>query len=258
MLRNKALDLPRDLRSSLAYVLELTIIGIIYLAVSKLSLTLASINPSATPIWPTTGIALATVLLRGYRVVPAIFIGALIVNATTAGSIYTSSGIAVGNTLESTLGAYLLDRWSCGAGTFDTPGGVARFTLISLFPSTFISATIGVGSLLLAGFVKVPDFLPVWMTWWMGDFAGALVIAPAIVLWSRTARPSFQPHELLQSGLVYASAIAVGLIAFSPLFEDTPARAPLAFLAALPLLWAALWRNRRDTATTALLLSFFA
>ncbi len=84
------------------------------------------------------------------------------------------------------------------------------------------------------------------------------MITPAIVLWSRTARPSFQRQELLQSGPVYASAIAVGLIAFSPLFEDTPARAPLAFLAALPLIWAALWRNRRDTATTALLLCFFA
>jgi two-component sensor histidine kinase len=258
MLRRETLGLPRDPKSFLAYGIELVVIAIVYLAVSKVSLTLASINPSATPIWPTTGFALAAVLLRGYRVIPAIFAGALIVNATTAGSIATSLSIATGNTLESLIGAYLINRWSHGLATFDTPSGVARFTLIALFPSTFVSATVGVTSLTLAGFANPPDFFPVWMTWWMGDLAGALVITPAIVLWWRTARRSFQRQELIQSGLVYSSAIAVGLIAFSPLFEESPARASLAFLAALPLIWAALWRNRRDTAATALILSAFA
>jgi len=49
--------------------------------------------------------------------------------------------------------------------------------------------------------------------------------------------------------------VAVGLIAFSPLIEHTPSRDPLGFLAILPLLWAALRRGPRDTATVALVLS---
>jgi signal transduction histidine kinase len=49
--------------------------------------------------------------------------------------------------------------------------------------------------------------------------------------------------------------VAVGLIAFSPLIEQTPSRDPLGFLAILPLLWAALRRGPRDTATVALVLS---
>ena len=44
----------------------------------------------------------------------------------------TSLTIATGNTLESLAGAYLLNRWSGGGSTFDTPAGVARFTLICL------------------------------------------------------------------------------------------------------------------------------
>ena len=45
-------------------------VAIIYVVVARLSLTLASVNASASPIWPTTGFALAAVLLLGYRVIP--------------------------------------------------------------------------------------------------------------------------------------------------------------------------------------------
>src|SRR6266481_151636 len=81
---------PADLRGLLEYVVELTCIAIIYVGLAKLSLALASIHPSATPIWPPTGYALGAVLLLGYRISPAIFFGALIANVTTAGSISTS------------------------------------------------------------------------------------------------------------------------------------------------------------------------
>jgi MASE1 protein len=36
-----------------------------------------TINPAATPLWPPTGFALALVLLRGYRIWPAILVGSL-------------------------------------------------------------------------------------------------------------------------------------------------------------------------------------
>ena len=75
---------------------------------------------------------------------------ALVANATTAGSIYTSFAIALGNTLEALVGGYLISRWSGGLRIFDSPAGVARFALIAL-AATPISATIGVGSLTLAG-----------------------------------------------------------------------------------------------------------
>ena len=116
-----------DFRNRLRYIVEIIAISLIYYLVAKLSLALASVHPSATPIWPPTGLALAAVLLLGYRIWPGIFVAALITNATTAGSIYTSSAIALGNTLESVVGAYLINRWSHGLQTFDTPAGVARF-----------------------------------------------------------------------------------------------------------------------------------
>src|SRR6266480_7828392 len=195
--------------------------------------------------------------LLGYRISPAIFLGALLANVTTAGSVGTSLAIATGNTLESLVGAYLINRWSDGRSTFDTPAGVARFSVICFVPSNIISATVGVGSLSLAGYADWSEVRSIWTTWWMGDLAGALVITPAIVLWGTTPA-RIERRVLIQSCVIYAATIAVGLIAFSPLLEQSPTRNSLAFFAVLPLMWAALRRNQRDTATTALLLSCFA
>jgi two-component sensor histidine kinase len=247
-----------DFGALVKYLVEFSGVAITYLAVAKLSLALASVHPSATPIWPPTGFALAVVLLLGYRIWPAIFLAAFMANATTAGSTYTSLAIATGNTLESVVGAYLINRWSDGVGTFDTPTVVAKFALICVVPSTMISATLGVGSLSLSGYANWADFGLIWMTWWMGDLAGALVITPVILLWTTSAPRSPGRQEWMQSCAVFSAVIVVGLIAFSPLIEQTPSRGPLAFLAVLPLMWAALRRNQRDTATTALILACFA
>jgi two-component sensor histidine kinase len=242
----------------LKYFVEFLGVAITYLAAAKLSLALASVHPSATPIWPPTAFALAAVLLLGYRISPAIFVAALIANAITAGSIFTSVAIATGNTLESVVGTYLINRWSDGVRTFDIPAGVARFALICFMPSTMISATLGVVSLSLGGYADWANFASIWMTWWMGDLAGALVITPVIVLWTTSFPRSPARQEWMQSCAVFSAVTVVGLIAFSPMIEQTANRSPLAFLAILPLMWAALRRNQRDTATTALILACFA
>ncbi len=244
-----------NFRRGISYAGGLVAIGVIYFALAKGGLALASIHPSATPIWPPTGVALAAVLLWGYRTWPAIFAAAVIVNATTAGSVATAIAIATGNSLEAVVGAYLINRWSSGCNTFSTPNSVAKFALICFVIATPISASIGLTSLATAGYIERTNFANAWVTWWLGDVTGALVIAPVIVLWASSHYHAFNRNEFLETVGVLATAAAVGLIAFSPLIEQTPSRDPLGFLAILPMLWAALRRGPRDTATVALVLA---
>ena len=239
----------------ISYAGGLAAIGVIYFALAKGGLALASIHPSATPIWPPTGVALAAVLLWGYRTWPAIFTAAVIANATTAGSVATAIAIATGNSLEAVVGAYLINRWSSGCNTFSTPNSVAKFALICFVIATPISASIGLTSLATAGYIERTNFANAWVTWWLGDVTGALVIAPVIVLWASSHYHAFNRNEFLETVGVLATAAAVELIAFSPLIEQTPSRGPLGFLAILPMLWAALRRGPRDTATVALVLA---
>jgi signal transduction histidine kinase/CheY-like chemotaxis protein len=86
---------------------------------------------------------------------------------------------------------------------------------------------------------------------------GALVVAPVLVLWAKSARFD-ERRELLEPAALFVAAGVVGLVALGPFSEQTAHRGALDFLAVLPLLWSALRRGPRDTATVALILSCFA
>src|SRR2546421_4979150 len=88
-----------NFRRGISYAGGLVAIGVIYFALAKGGLALASIHPSATPIWPPTGVALAAVLLWGYRTWPAIFAAAVIVYSTNAGSVGNANAVSTGYSL---------------------------------------------------------------------------------------------------------------------------------------------------------------
>ena len=240
------------------YLATLLAVALAYFVLAKLGLRLASINPSASPIWPPTGVALAAVLLAGPRIWPAIYLGAFAANATTAGNLETSAVIALGNTLEGLVGGFLIERWSGGQDTFATPAWVAKFALVSAGAATAVSATIGVLTLCVAGFAAWQNFAPIWITWWLGDVAGALVVTPVIVLWARSSWRTYDARKLREIAAVLGCAVIVGLVAFSPLLPRSEYTSPLGFLAILPLVWAALRRGPRETATVGLILICFA
>jgi signal transduction histidine kinase/integral membrane sensor domain MASE1 len=243
-------------RGHSAYVFELLGIGIAYFVLAKIGLTLASINSSTSAIWPATGFALASVLVWGYRAWPAVLVASFAANVTNVGSIHAATAIALGNTLEALVAAWLINVWCDGRETFATTTGVAKFALVCV-SSTTLSATVGIGSLIFSGDPPTP-LAVAWMTWWLGDLAGALVVAPFVVLWAAGNLHAFERTQWGEVGTIVAVTIAVGIIAFSPLIEQTSYRDPLGFLALPPLLWAALRRDPRETATVVIILSCFA
>ena len=144
----------------------LLIVTLVYIATGKLGLRLAFLHESATAVWPPTGIALATMLMLGVWVWPSILAGAFIVNLTTAGTLWTSLGIASGNTLEAIVGSLLVNRFAGGREAFFRPLDVFRFALLAGV-STAVSATIGVTVLCLGRLAAWNAAGPIWLTWWL-------------------------------------------------------------------------------------------
>ena len=136
----------RHLGTTMDDIAALVGVAVAYFLLAKFGLMLASVNPSATPVWPPSGLAFAALMIFGHRIWPAVFVGAFAANALTAGSLATSTAIAAGNSLEAVVGVWLINNWSNGHDTFASPVGVAKFAMICLGPSTMISATIGVVS----------------------------------------------------------------------------------------------------------------
>src|ERR1700716_1048763 len=162
---------PFDLLASLT-------VTAVYMIAGKIGLSLASVNASATAVWPPAGIALAAFLVLGYRVWPGILLGAFLVNLTTTGIVSSSIAIAVGNTLEGLLGAYLVTRFANGRHVFERPPDVFKFAALAAVTSPVVAASVGLTSLFLTGNAAWTALGSIWLTWWLGDAGGVLIVAP--------------------------------------------------------------------------------
>src|SRR5256885_2496314 len=230
----------------------------IYLLAGKLGLLLAFVHASATAVWPPTGIALAAFLLLGYRVWPGIFLGAFLVNLTTAGSIVTTLVIATGNTLEGLAGAYLVNRFAHGAHAFDRSLDVFKFVALAALASTTVSPIFGVTSLALGGYADWAEYGRIWLTWWLGDAGGALLVAPVLLLWGQDIRVQWTLAQASEAGLMLATVVLVGLAVFGGGLPTSLENDALAYLCIPVLVWAAFRFSPREAATAMLLLAGMA
>jgi integral membrane sensor domain MASE1 len=154
----------------------------VYYGAAKLGLSLAFETASVTAVWPPTGIALAALVLFGFRLWPGVALGAFLANAWTGVPFLTVLGITAGNTLEALAGAYLLVSVAGFRPSLERAVDVLRLVLLGAVISTAVSATIGTSSLLAGGEIDGEEFGSVWRTWWFGDMGGALVVAPALMV----------------------------------------------------------------------------
>jgi PAS domain S-box-containing protein len=230
----------------------LGLLAAVYILAGKLGLALALVNPSATAVWPPTGISLAAVLVFGPSVWPAILVGAFVTNVLTAGTVITSLLIAAGNTLEAVIGAALIQRFARGRATFETAESTFGFVLFGGFIATAVSATIGVTTLWMFGLATGSAFEVTWLTWWLGDAAGALVVTPALVLWHEDHRIRWRAAQWLELTAVALTAVTVAWFVFGA------SRYPLTFLCIPVIVWAASRYGHREASVITCLISAIA
>ncbi len=233
-------------------------VALVYFVAGKAGLSLAFFHASSSPVWPPTGIALAACLLLGRRVWPGIFAGAFFVNVTTQGSVMTSLGIAAGNTLEGILCAFLAERWAGGRHALDRPRSAAKFVGLAGFLGTLASPLVGVTSLALGGYAGWDDYPEIFMTWWLGDMTGALVVAPFLLLWADAPRPGWRGKRAAEAGALFLSTLLAGLVIFGGWLPEGFQNEPLAFLCVPLLLWGAFRFRPREAVTCLAVLSVIA
>jgi PAS domain S-box-containing protein len=249
--------------SAAIYAIELAAIAASYLSLAETALLLPAINPAATPIWPPTGFALAFVLLRGYRVWPAILVSSFSANAVSSGTmtdswLLQSTSIAFGTTLAALAGAWLINHRSYGTSTFFTPLGVGRFVIIAFVPTAIMSSASAIMGQLFTSDLNLSSLVILSVSWWLADAAGTILIAPVIVVWAMPPRQAVARWDLLETTAILVSAAVIGAITFLPMTIGTfnellSQRSQFSFLILLPLIWGGLRGNQRGAATAALI-----
>lgn len=177
----------------LRQIFLIMMLALLYFVSGRLGLLLAIPPGYATAVWPASGFALAGLLLYGNRLWPGILLGSFLVNIptsfdtlateTTVRAFMLAFSIGTGATLQAFAGAILIKRY------VDVESGLVRAKDIVLFMalggplSCLIASTWGVTTLWLFDLVSNNEYPFSWITWWVGDTIGVLLIVPLLMIW---------------------------------------------------------------------------
>src|SRR5947209_5112962 len=184
-----------------SYVVEILMLFAIYYSTARLGLSLNAVSRFATLVWLPSGLAVAALLLFGYRLWPGIIIGAFLVNLFNGAPLVVAIGIGTGNTLEALVATYLLKR-NGFSHTVDHLRDVLLLVLLAMPLSAFISATIGVSSLFLGKVIAFSSSYSTWGAWWIGDMISILILTPFLLTWSKWLHVKVSLKIFTEIGLI--------------------------------------------------------
>ena len=187
--------------------LKIVFIAVFYFAFANIGIWLSFPETKAIPLWPPSGLALALLLLLGYRTWPAITIGSLIAYALiflhmglefSTQAVSTLGIIAIGNTLESLFGYFLIMKFIKTKNPFLKAGDVFIFLMVSL-SMCLIGSTIGATALTFGQLIDGALWSSIFSTWWVGNVVSVLILTPFIISWSSKIKVNISKKSILET-----------------------------------------------------------
>jgi signal transduction histidine kinase len=174
------------------------ILAIAYYGMAEIARHLASTPQSVTPVWPPDGVAVGAVLLFGNWIGYGVLLGSFLANfwafqdSTSLISLIISTlpvlGIAIGTTLGTLLGAFLLRKLTKHRYPLERVNDVFIFLILAGMVGPIINATFGVTSLGLSGKLPWVAYGSVWLTWWISNVSGIFIVTPMMLSWGQLIR----------------------------------------------------------------------
>ncbi|OFV84255.1 MAG: hypothetical protein A2W26_09285 [Acidobacteria bacterium RBG_16_64_8] len=252
-----ALPPRRTARDWGSFVLKVVALTLVYHLAARVGLQLAYVQINTSPVWPPTGIALAALLIFGTELWPGVALGVLLGFVLTGAPWRLAVGITIGNTLEAVAAVYLLRRAVRFHNAIDHIQDVVGLAGVSLVAAA-ISASIGASTLMLSQSADPGALGGIWITWWIGDLLGALVVAPAILVWTTPDPLEPGSRRLAEGGVLLALLAFVTWYVFGNRPSTGVYHQALIYLLFPFMLWAALRLGQRGSATAIVFVSGIA
>jgi signal transduction histidine kinase/DNA-binding response OmpR family regulator/serine phosphatase RsbU (regulator of sigma subunit) len=237
------------------YLWQIVLIAVAYFSFAKIAMFFASLG-YVTPIWPSSGIALAAILLLGRRFWPGILLGSLLIESLhyelTFINIVTVFGIGIGNTLEPLLAALLVHRFIGYHYLLNKAQDVFKFIVITLL-SPVVSATIGTTTLCLGNNVPWSDYGNIWWTWWLSAVIGMIIFTPLLLAWFTPSGPlkGVLRQRIIELVLLLSLVIGISQVAFGGGY-------PVEYMLIPVLMWSAFRFEQRGTTLLIMIVSVIA
>ena len=214
------------------YLVQVLALAITYYVAAQVGFAFEFAGPVAAIVWLPVGVAIVFLYLGGVGLWPGVLVGDLLVNDYSALPIGSAVGQTFGNLLEVLVATLLMRRLIPRGAPLASVGSLARMVM-AIAAGAGVSATVGALSLRLGGVIDTGAAPDVWRTWWLGDFAGALIVVPVALAWYRPLPRSWPRGRAIEAALMVASVAGASEIAFR-------SHEPVAYLVFPTLIWAAL------------------
>ncbi len=220
------------------------------------SLATSISTPRLAPVWFPAGIALASLLIFGPRIVPALLAGSLVVTTMAGMPAWVSIIVAVSVVLEGSVGVYLLRNASDLRPGLRRVSDILAFLLFAVGIAPMVGATAGTLALCGSGVVLWRDAGHLWRFWWLGDAMGTLVIGSLALAWSHREELWLSSARKGEAVIMFMLLVSGATVVHAGVFE-LDLVAPLSFVAFPFVIWAALrFGQKGATAATAVGVAF--
>jgi signal transduction histidine kinase len=214
----------------------IVVLTALYYGAAHLSFALNFAGPVASIVWLPVGVGIAFLYVAGVEFWPGVLFGELLIGDWAFG-IGSSLGQTLANVLEVVVAVVILRRLLRRDSPLGTVAGVA-ITVLAIAAGVAVSATIGALSLRLGGVVTTGALARVWRTWWLGDFAGALIVVPLGLAWCSWPRIACRRQRLPEAALTLTAIAAAGALGLG-------VARPATYLAFAALIWSGLRLGQR-------------
>ncbi len=217
------------------------------------------LSGSVALVWPPAGIALAAILLFGYRFWPGVALGAVLfsfMNGMPFG--FFTLGTAIGNTMGAVVCAFLLKKIIAFDNAMERIRDVTGYIGLACFLGTTVNAAFNVVSLAYSGAVAWDNLFPTTLVWWVPNALAGLVVAPFIITWATPSAIRWNVRLITEAAICGAGLVGGTMISFNSWFVYGIQNYPLAYLPFPFLVWGALRFGQRGATTGTLLVSALA
>lgn len=172
-------------------------------------------------VWPPTGIALAAILIFGFKVWPGIFLGNALNSSlhlihSTADlplGLFLGTLLATASLAQAIIGGGIMRRFS-SPDYFTTLNDIWIFLLSGgIFPC-MIAATVGIISLNYFTSDEIQLGLQEWLTFWLGDTLGILILTPFLVVFTLYSYPSDAKEHIGEAALLTLFFLVITYLSF--------------------------------------------
>lgn len=242
--------------SRIKYASQLIVSAVLFFTAAKVGYSFALYKDLVSLIWPPAGIALALVLVYGYRILPGIAIGSIILSISNGSSFIFAAGSLVSQIAEPALGAFLLSKFGFDR-RISKISDIVKLILLGAVAAPVFIALLETFTICISAQIPINSCFNIYFGSFMGNAMGIVVMAPFMLAWSGTKFSDYKIKQYLEFFGMVLGLLTITIIVYGNYFITHDSK-PLAYLVFPFIIWASLRFEVKGASTAIFLISVIA